>query len=199
MVVNTKVFQLSCSPSAFAKSNDIAGEVLKSVQPNPIGRRWKTFCCSNMPIFVPKKVEKIILDLFFIESSWINFLKFSLTIGNSTITLPSNLISVVWNGFRSEFVSTNLDSVAAITAHNTEKKAKTKPFLLSVLIIMSWLVMVFYMATPIKETLTITTPIHTFKVGISFKSSEPKIVAIIGEIASTVRVRRVPKIFKDLI
>ena len=41
--------------------------------------------------------------------------------------LPSNRTSVVWNGFKSEFMSTNLDKAAAITAHNTERIAKIKP------------------------------------------------------------------------
>ena len=34
---------------------------------------------------------------------------------------PSNLISVVWNGFRFVFIKTNLDNKAAMTAHKTDK------------------------------------------------------------------------------
>ena len=31
----------------------MTGEVLKSVQPIPIGNILKIYCCSNIPIFVP--------------------------------------------------------------------------------------------------------------------------------------------------
>ena len=64
VVVKTNVFQLRSSPSADARKIAIAGDVLKSVQPNPIGNSLKTFCCNKIPILVPKNVADIILILF---------------------------------------------------------------------------------------------------------------------------------------
>ena len=111
--------------------------------------------------------------------------------------LPSNRISVVWNGFKSEFMSTNLDKAAAITAHNTERIANIKPSFLSLFDVICWVFIVFWKATPTKEILTIKTPAHTLKGSISFKKNDPKTVAIIGDSASIVRVRHVPNFFKD--
>ena len=113
--------------------------------------------------------------------------------------LPSNRTSVVWNGFKSELMSTNLDKAAAITAHNTERIANRKPSSLSLFDVICWVFIVFWKATPTKEMLTMKTPAHTLKGSISFKKIAPKTVAIMGERASTVRVRRVPIFFKDII
>ena len=129
--VNTIVFQLTSSPSAFAKKSEITGEVLKSVQPIPIGNILKTFCCNNIPIFVPRNVAYkslifMVKGIFIIET-FKSFLKK----GRRPKMLPSNRISVVCNGFKSEFISTNRDKDAAITAHKTESKAKIKPIFLS--------------------------------------------------------------------
>ena len=113
--------------------------------------------------------------------------------------LPSNRISVVCNGFKSELVSTNLDIDAEITAHNTERKAKIMPFFLSLSDVISKVLLVFWETTPTKEMLTIKIPAHTLKGSISFKKSEPRTVAIMGDRDSIVRVLRVPNFFKDII
>ena len=113
--------------------------------------------------------------------------------------LPSNRISVVWNGFKSEFMSTNLDKAAAITAHNTERIANIKPSFLSYFDVICWVFMVFWKATATKEMLTMKIPTHTFKGGISFKKSEPRTVAIMGDRDSIARVLLVPNFFKDII
>ena len=62
--VRAKFFQLSFSPSDFARRSENAGEVLSSVHPSPIGNALNTFCCSRIPKLVPTNVAKKSLNLF---------------------------------------------------------------------------------------------------------------------------------------
>ena len=71
ITVNPIVIELTSSPSALAKRSAITGEVLKRVQPNPIGNNLKTFCCSKIPIFVPRNVAYKMLNLDF-KGTFIN-------------------------------------------------------------------------------------------------------------------------------
>ena len=123
VAVNTNVFKVSCSPSIFAKKSAITGDVLKRVHPNPIGNILKTFCCNRIPIFVPKNVAVNSIILFLKDNLEIELNRSFLIKGHKTRILPINLITVVWNGLKSEFIKTNLDKVAANTAENTESKA----------------------------------------------------------------------------
>ena len=95
IIVKATVFQLRSSPSALAKKIAIAGDVLKRVHPKPRGNNKKTFCCNNIPIFVPKNVAHRSLDLFLKDNSLIDLVKFALTKGSKVIIPPNNLISVV--------------------------------------------------------------------------------------------------------
>ena len=108
--------------SFFAKNNEIIGEVLKMVQPMLIGNVLNTICWSNIPTFVPSKIEaiKLIRSLFFnlfIKKFNLNFL-----MNNKKIIAPINLISVVIKGDISISKNTNLDSIAAKTAQKIDKK-----------------------------------------------------------------------------
>ena len=44
--------------SFLANNNDINGEVLNNVHPIPMGNVLNTTCCKNIPILVPKIIEK---------------------------------------------------------------------------------------------------------------------------------------------